>query len=192
MELPKRFEVAEILLTDRLILRRQALFHAQLMFQAIEESHEEFKRWFDWCGQIPTIEMIQETIRRFRASWELGDQYIFGLFDHADRYLGVCGIEWVDWKVPSFEVGYWLRTSAVGNGYMSEAVRAIEEKVVIPAGGRRVSIKCDALNSRSAAIPIRLGYSLEGILNNERMSPIGVPQDTMVWAKVFDPIEGYV
>gem|GEM_PF-284191 len=185
MDAGSRFEIPQRLVTDRLILRRQEVAHAPEMRAVIEESYAEFSLWFDWCAQIPSVQAIEETIRRVRANWELGDQFLFNIFDHADRYLGVCGLEWVDWKVPAFEIGYWLRTSAVGKGLMSEAVLTLETRIVIPAGGRRVSIKCDERNIRSAAIPRRLGYTLEGVLRNERLSPMGMPQNTMVWAKVF-------
>ena len=58
----------------------------------------------------------------------------------------------------SAEIGYWLRTNALGHGYMSEAVEALTDEIfnVLPVS--TVTIICDPLNVRSAAVPERLGF----------------------------------
>jgi len=109
---------------------------------------------------------------------------MFHMFDFANRFIGYCGLERIDWALRGFEIGYWMRTSSTGKGYMTEAVKALESHVFEHCGCRRLMICCDALNERSAAIPKRLGFELEGILRNERLNVFGEPQDTMVWTKI--------
>lgn len=184
MEVAPWYEIPERIVTERLILRKQRRSDASQVRVAIEESHGEMSRWLVWAKEIPSVETIESYISRTRAAWELREQHLFHLFDHADRFLGATGFELIDWHVRSFEIGYWLRTSSTSKGYMTEAVRALEVLALEQCAGRRLVIRCDVLNDRSSAIPKRLGYELEGIHRCERLNSQGEPQDTMVWAKV--------
>lgn len=154
------------------------------VLSAVEESHPELARWQSWARELPTLTAIEAHIARVRAAWELNDQKLFHLFSHSERFLGTCGLEKIDWNLGVFEIGYWLRTSSVGRGYVTEAVRTLEEQVFAFCGGRCIVIKCDRLNCRSAAVPRRLGYRLDGTLRCERMDARGDAQDTMVWSKL--------
>jgi RimJ/RimL family protein N-acetyltransferase len=50
---------------------------------------------------------------------------------------------------------------------------------------QRVEIHCDPANVRSAAVPRKLGYSLEATLRRRTLTPEGNPRDTMIWT-LFD------
>jgi len=151
---------------------------------AVEESHAELARWQLWARDLPALTTIEAHIARARAAWELREHCLFHIYNHAERFLGTCGLEKIDWDLGSFEIGYWLRTSSTGRGYMTEAVSALEKQVFERCNGRCAVIKCDAQNTKSAAIPQRLGYSLDGTLRCERLDAHNEPQDTMVWSKL--------
>ena len=184
METARRYDFPERIVTRRLILRKQDRADAHQVRVAIEESHSDLSQWLVWAKSIPSLEAVEDYISRTRSAWELREQHLFHIFDHADRFLGACGLEWIDWDLRGFEIGYWLRTSSVGKGYMTEAVETLEIHLFEQCQARRVSIKCDVLNHRSSAIAKRLGYELEGVHRNERLNPNGELQDTMVWAKI--------
>jgi len=177
-------EIPERIVTERLLLRIPKRLDAADVLVAIEESHAELARWQLWAREIPTQPAIEMHIARTRAAWELREQHLFHIYNHAERFLGTCGLEKIDWGLSAFEIGYWLRTSVVGKGYMTEAVAALVSEVFDRCQGRCVVIKCDSLNERSAGIPRRLGFQLDGVLRNERLNAQGEPQDTMVWSKM--------
>lgn len=176
-------EIPERIVTDRLVLRLPRRTDAPDVASAVEESQPELARWQLWANEIPSLFAIEAHIARIRAAWELRDSHHFHIYSHADRFLGTCGLEKIDWRLRSFEIGYWIRTSAVGKGYMTEAVTALEHQVFDRCLGRCIVIKCDKLNTRSSAIPQRLGYQLDGVLRCERLDSRDEPQDTMVWTK---------
>ena len=67
---------------------------------------------------------------------------------------------------------------------MSEAVKLIE-KELFNQGFNKIVIHTDVLNTKSANIPIRLGYKLEGILQQEIYSePNNRFRDRNVFAKL--------
>jgi len=176
-------EIPERILTERLLMRMPKRSDAGDVLVAVEESHPELRRWQGWAREMPSLSAIEAHIARARAAWELRERNLFHVYNHAERFLGTCGLEKIDWTLRAFEIGYWLRTSCVGKGYMTEAVAALEKQVFERCLGRSIVIKCDSLNERSAAIPRRLGFQLDGVLRCERLNALGEPQDTMVWSK---------
>jgi len=60
------------------------------------------------------------------------------------------------------EIGYWLSESFQGKGLMTDAARAVVAYLFDELDLNRVEIHCAAGNVKSAAIPRRLGFTLEG------------------------------
>ncbi|MGH3087678.1 MAG: GNAT family N-acetyltransferase, partial [Rubrobacteraceae bacterium] len=88
----------------------------------------------------------------------------------------------IDWDVPRFEIGYWLRTSFTGKGYMTEAVKGIAAFAFDELGAQRVEIKCDPLNEKSVRVAKRCGFRLEAELRNNERSPSGELRNTLVYS----------
>jgi RimJ/RimL family protein N-acetyltransferase len=98
--------------------------------------------------------------------------------------VGSSGFYVRDWLVPSFEIGYWCRARFEGQGYITEAVRAISRFIFEEFGARRIEIRCDARNERSARVAQRVGYHLEGHFHNHRLDTSGQLQDSLIFALV--------
>ena len=79
-------------------------------------------------------------------------------------FVGSSGLHRIDWTVPRFEIGYWIRTSMTGHGFATEATRRIADFAFDELGAERVEIWCDAANERSAAVAVRAGFELEARL----------------------------
>ena len=58
----------------------------------------------------------------------------------------------MDWTVPRFEIGYWVRKSFAGQGYVTEAVRH-RRLAVRELRAKRVQLHIDVRNDRVAAWP---------------------------------------
>ncbi len=102
------------------------------------------------------------------------------------RLLGAISLMPHQWAVPSFEIGYWLRSSAEGQGYMSEAVRLLVTYCFETLEAQRLLIRCDVRNARSRAIPERLGFTLEGTLRNDHRGTDGTLRDMQYWTMIPD------
>ena len=66
----------------------------------------------------------------------------------------------------SAEVGYWLGEAHWGNGYASEALRALTRYAFEELGLRRLSAGVFGHNPASARVLEKVGYRLEGIERN--------------------------
>ncbi|MDQ6833081.1 MAG: GNAT family N-acetyltransferase, partial [Chloroflexota bacterium] len=131
------------------------------------------------------IDDAVEFVRRQSGHWSLHGHVGMAIISRADgTYLGATGFTVRNLAVPSFEIGYWLRQSAEGHGYMSEAVRTITRFLFDAMGAERVMIRCDARNVRSKNVAERLGFPFEGTMRHDTLDPTGVIRDTLVYAMI--------
>lgn len=171
------------LVGERVTVRPYRDEDAERLFAAVEESRQHIWPWLPWGTYHQTVEDSLDFIRRSRARWILRDELNLGIFETATgRYLGGTGYHIRNLDAGYFEIGYWLRASAAGHGYMTETVRLLTDYAFEHLGANRVEIRCDARNTHSAAVAERLGFVREGRLRNTEIAADGVLRDTLVFA----------
>jgi RimJ/RimL family protein N-acetyltransferase len=168
--------------SDRLLLRPLQDADAGQVFAAIEESREHLAPWLTWPPTIRHPDDARDLCLRWAARWTLRTDLGLGMFSLDDgRFLGATGMHDPNWDLRSFEIGYWLRTSAVGAGYVTEAVQLQTVLAFEALNARRLEIRCDPNNLQSRRVPERLGFLLEGHLRNAWLDPLGNVRDTLVF-----------
>ena len=78
--------------------------------------------------------------------------------------IGSIGFVEFDWKARKTEIGYWIDKSVEGRGIITRATRMLIDYAFDELDMNRIEIQCSAENVRSAAVPERLGFKLEGYL----------------------------
>ena len=146
--------------TPRLTLRAPHPDYAQEINDAIRDSFEELRAWMEWAQKMPTVEESRVQQKRARADFLAREDLPVMLF-LGERIVGGSGLHRVDWAVPCFEIGYWVRTPDRGQGYVTEAVEALEALAFNTLGARRVEIRTDTRNTRSRTNIIRRRKSHE-------------------------------
>lgn len=172
--------------TERLTVRGPLPGDGLLIRQAVVESQEALVPWMPWAVDIMSEVDYEARARdgqlKFLAREDL---WMMMLLKGTDTIVGGTGLHRMDWTVPRFEIGYWVRTAYEGQGYVTEAVLGLTEFAFEILGARRVEIRCDVKNVRSAAVARRAGYKLEGILRHDARDHItGDLRDTMVFSIV--------
>ena len=97
--------------------------------------------------------------------------------------IGVLVLKIRDASVPCFEIGYWLRSSCTGNGYITEAVNRMQQYAFDDLGANRVEIRVPDINFKSRAVAERCGFFLEGLHIYDHRLPNGELGDTAVYSK---------
>jgi ribosomal-protein-serine acetyltransferase len=167
----------------RILIRPLQAGDGQALWEAIEESREQLAPWLPWVANTLSPDDSEAAARRGASRWLARTDLMVGIWEsQTGRYLGGSGLHRIDWTVPAFEIGYWLRTSAWGKGYASETVRLLCSFAFETLGANRVEIRCDAANARSASVPRRLGVALEARLRNHCRDAAGDLRDTLVFA----------
>ena len=167
----------------RIIIRPYRPDDATAVFAAIDESRDALHPWMPWVQYHRDASDTRDFCVRAAAGWLLRSSLDLGIFDARDgSYLGGTGIPRLDWRARTFELGYWLRATATGKGYVGEAVRLLARLAFEGLGANRLEIRCDARNERSRHVPERLGFPLEARLRNDALDPSGQSRDTLVFA----------
>ena len=175
--LPERLE------SEHLLLRQHDPSFAALMFQYVDEDRERLRRFLPWVDATKGVADILDYIQRTQVGRAEGTLFDYGMFAPASGlYLGNAGVHALEWNHACCELGYWIRGEYEGQGHVTEAVRLLE-RACFHLGFHRVEIRCSSRNERSAAIPKRLGYSLEGTLR-ENAPELGRYRDTLVFGKL--------
>ncbi len=171
--------------TERLTIRAPHVEDAQEIVDAVTESLPELRPWMPWAKEPVTLDFQIARIRQVMAQWitrqELGlHAYLKG----TSTLVISSGLHRIDWGSGKFEIGYWVRTKYMGQGFVTEAVNGITAFAFEHLHAHRVEIRCDANNIRSAAVAKRCGFLLEGILRHDSLSVDGQLRSTMVFSKL--------
>ncbi|MBY0011704.1 GNAT family N-acetyltransferase [Paenibacillus typhae] len=179
LSIPDRFE------SRRLVIRSALWGDGEAVNEAVRESAVELRPWMPWARLLPTPEQSEASIRRSRLEFlERTDLRLLLFNKETGVLIGSSGLHRIDWQTRKFEIGYWVRTSYGRQGYITEAVKAITDYAAQELQANRIEIRCDSRNVQSARVAERCGFTLEGILRNDKCDVEGLLRDTMIFSKV--------
>jgi RimJ/RimL family protein N-acetyltransferase len=179
--------------TERLILRTPLATDAVAIQEAIEESFADLHVWMDWATTLQSLEVTEANQRRHQANYEAAEDFTVSAFrKDSGRYVLGAGLHPRNWKVPSFEIGYWCRTSMQGNGYVTEVVKDLTAAAFRDMAAGRVEIRCDSRNQRSRRVAERAGFRLEAILRSHDRANDGSMRDTTIYVLLAEDFESWI
>lgn len=169
--------------TDRLLMRCWSPADASVLRACLDDNHEHLRPWIPFMRDEPrNLEQTAEWLRTIRSGFDLRQHYRYAVFDAADEsllgenmLLGRVGPE-------AFEIGYWSDRHITGRGYATESTCAMIRVAFEIEKARRLEIHCEPENAASAAIPSRLGFTLDATLPKRFTNLDGKTCDLMVWS----------
>jgi ribosomal-protein-serine acetyltransferase len=182
-DFPEQFE------TERLTIRAPQAGDGAELNRAIRESWAELEAWMPWAQGEPRSEADSEArLREARARFLTRDDLWLLLFlKGTGTLVGSSGLHRINWNVPRVEIGYWVRTKYAGKGYITEAVNGITAFAFLELGAKRVEIRCDSENARSAQVARRCGFAHEATLrHDDRHHLTGALRDTLIFVRLMD------
>lgn len=180
---PTLYELPHELRGVRVCLRPYAVGDGVAVQEAIEESHDHLRPWMAWTDSRRTVQACEAYVRQALARWLTQEDVTVGMWEcSSKRYVGGAWLYYTDRRVPAMGIGYWARASAQSQGYVTEAVTLLCKLAFTTLAAQRVSIQCNAANTRSAKIARRLGFVHEATLRNDSRNTMGELTDTLVFA----------
>jgi RimJ/RimL family protein N-acetyltransferase len=151
--------------TERLVLRCWDPHDAPRLKEAVDSSLDHLRPWMPWAVHEPQpLEQKVRLLRQFRSDFDRGEDFVYGIFDA--REAEVVGGSGLHTRVgpEAFEIGYWIRADRIGEGLATETAAALTRVALDVCGAERIEIRVDPSNTRSAAIPRKLGFREEATL----------------------------
>jgi ribosomal-protein-serine acetyltransferase len=183
---PLMIDFPHELYTERLHIRMPMPGDGRVVWEAIRASQTELREWMLFAQVEQTEADVEAVMRDSHTQFLLRKELQLLIFQReTGQLIGSSGLHRINWDVRKFEIGYWIDTRHRGQGYMTEAVKAISDFAFDELLARRVEIRCDKLNLRSRAIPERLGFELEGILRHDDIAMDGQRlRDTCIYSMI--------
>jgi RimJ/RimL family protein N-acetyltransferase len=168
--------------TERLVVRCYNPPDAQMLADAVTASIDHLKPWMPWVYSEPEPLAVKiDRLKRFRGEFDLGEDYIYGIFNKEDtRLLGGTGLH-TRIGDEQLEIGYWIHKDFINQGLVTESTAALVKVAFEIIHIHRLEIHCDPGNLASAAIPRKLGFTHEGTLRAKTRF-LDRWSDSMVWA----------
>ena len=159
-------------------LRRHHVDDLDAVHEAIELSRDHLRPWMPWADQ--TRRETGEFLERSVADWDAGHDFGYLAIDDADgSVVGGTGLH-SRMGNDGLEIGYWRRADVGGRGLVTTWSAALTHAAFALDRVQRVEIHCDEANVASAAVPRRLGFTLDRIEDK----PIAAPAElgrSMIW-----------
>lgn len=174
--------------TQRLHLRPPQVGDGPAVFEAVAESLAELREFLvslPWAAAEPNAESSEAWCRNAQANFVARRDMPFLFFERSTGLLlGASGLHRPVWTTPKLEVGYWVRTSRRGNGFVAEAVSALTQYAFQHVRAARVELVTDETNVRARRVAERCQFVLEGVLRHERRAPDGSLRNTCIYARL--------
>ena len=179
--------------TERLVVRCWEPRDASLLKEATDESVDHLRPWMAWAHDEPQpLDAKIELLRTFRGSFDLGTDFVYAIFSRDEsRVLGGSGLHRRS-HGEALEIGYWLRVSETGKGYMTETVSVLTQAAFAWCGVERVDIQVAPANEASLKVARRLGYVEEAVLRRrQELVTEGEPRgDAVVFSMLAEELAG--
>lgn len=150
-------------LTDSLTISLSIPQYADELFALTERNRMFLRRWLPWLDCTTTTEDTRQFLALQVQRFARGESLHVTIFSDGS-IAGVAGFNSLDRTNGIGYIGYWLGEEFTGKGIMTTVVRDLIEIGWSYYSLQKVDIRCATGNSRSRAIPERLGFSHEGTL----------------------------
>ncbi len=174
--------------TPRLLLRPPRTGDGAVLFEALVESLPDLRRFLaslPWVAAEQTLASAETFCRNAEANFLSRKDLPFLVFDKGSGHLlASVGLHRTVWQTPKTEIGYWCRSSACGQGFVTEAVAALVDYAFCHLQAVRIEIVTDEENTASRRVAERAGFTLEAVLRHERRAPDGSLRNTCLYARL--------
>lgn len=150
-----------IRINEKIRLEEIKVSMAQVIFETIDNDRDYLKEWLPFVEstkQVSDTEAFIKSIINNTAKRDL----IYSIW-YKEEFAGLIGFKDTDWVNRKTEIGYWLAKKMQGKGIISSSVQKLINYAFKSQKLNRIQIKVADKNFKSESIPIRLGFTFEGV-----------------------------
>ncbi|MCL2513733.1 MAG: GNAT family N-acetyltransferase [Oscillospiraceae bacterium] len=165
-----------------LIMRTLTKNDAPAVYNAVDKNRAYLRPWLPWVDETDSPDVTENVIAKWEDGYKAKKDVALGIFENGE-YIGNMGLHDLKSHNSSGMIGYWLAENRQGRGIMTDCVRALVNAGFYTLGLNRIWICQAAGNKKSGAVPERLGFAKEGVLQDGDCL-YGVFHDRVIWGMV--------
>jgi RimJ/RimL family protein N-acetyltransferase len=184
LELSRVINPPKTLKTERLRLRKVKLADAEAIFREYAQD-PDVTRYVSWRAHR-NLDETRDYVRACLLAWDTGKAFNWVIEEREENQL--MGMTVARVNAEKWELGFVLAQRYWGQGFMTEAIRAVINWALCRGGIFRVWAVCDVDNLASARVMEKAGMQREGVLRRWSVHPNinAEPRDSYCYAIVKD------
>jgi ribosomal-protein-serine acetyltransferase len=155
----------KLTIDDHSFLERLSISHVESIFNAIDQNRKFLRKWLPFVDFTQKVGDTERFVRSIIEKVSSNRDEVYVIW-YKHEFAGLIGFKDIDRINDKIEIGYWLIEKVTGKGIATAAARKMVNLAFRNMDMNRIVIRCGIGNDKSAAIPRRLGFSLEGIERN--------------------------
>lgn len=180
---------SEIVVDVEITLRRMIDTPAETVHSTVHQNLDHLGQFLAWATPEYDLESVRAFMQTKRNLWNESGEQAYAIYFN-DEFAGSVGVRGFDSPVGAVSIGYWLSESAQGNGAMTRSVSALIRLVFETYGLNQVIIRAAPTNTRSRAIPERLGFTETGIERQMAKNARGDLLDLVIYSLLRSEWDG--
>lgn len=154
---------------------------ASFIWEAARESMAQLQPWMPWCHPDYSIEETKSWLTAQVQAFQQRTTFEFAITSAAGSYLGGCGLNQIDALNKRANIGYWVRSSATGQGVATAAVKLARDWGFAQSDLVRLEVLIAVDNLASRRVAEKSGAVYEGVLRS-RLLVHGTRHDAAMYA----------
>jgi ribosomal-protein-serine acetyltransferase len=154
-----------LLVDDHIHLQLLKPSHSDLIYEAICRNREFLRIWLPFVDQTRKPRDTELFVKQISRNQEKTGDFVYTIW-YKGEFAGLAGFKDTDTVNNKTEIGYWLIEPMQAKGIMTKTVKKLVDYAFRNLDLNRIQIKTATGNDRSAGIPRRLGFTLEGLERN--------------------------
>lgn len=151
-----------IRVNSKIELETLKLSMADVIFETIDRDRDFLNRWLPFVEYTQTKSDTDNFIKSVVNQPGKKRDEVYCIW-YIQEFAGLIGFKETDWVNRKTEIGYWLAERMQGKGIIISSTEKLLRFAFHKLNMNRVQIKVAEGNSRSSAIPKKLGFKFEGI-----------------------------
>ncbi len=135
---------------------------AKEIFDTIERDRNYLQPWLPFIELTEKLADTEKFIHSILNQPQNKKDEVYAIW-FKNEFAGLIGFKETDWLNRKTELGYWLSEKMQSKGIATKCVEKLIRYSFQKLKLNRVQIKTAVGNSKSAAIPKRLGFKFEGV-----------------------------
>ena len=149
---------------NRFSIRPYRMDDVEELYAAADESREHIAKWMGWMTPGYHKKDARTWVEHAVDAWERGVAYEHVIIDRGDgSIVGSCGLNHLDRVNGLCNLGYWVRSSRLGEGAARQAALLLAELGFGTLGLNRLEIVVAVGNAFSRKVAESTGAVYEGV-----------------------------